>query len=210
MAESDRQRLRDLALALPSAEPSDFFNRRPPGDADPDLIKRINDTALRTKLVEARLAEGLQSPKGPQKIASIVRIYPDFDAPPRGTVPDKRGSAIAKPRAGSNGKSKAAPLAVADRRLPSVDEMEALIARIRSVESEVERHLASRADERIDRLKSALAHLTGDELEAAYAELGEALEEKRALRSQIRFETFARIEGDVDFAPRSYLRFLRR
>ena len=88
--------------------------------------------------------------------------------------------------------------------------MEALIARIRSVESEVERHLASRADERIDRLKSALAHLTGDELEAAYAELGEALEEKRALRSQIRFETFARIEGDVDFAPRSYLRFLRR
>jgi len=210
MAESDRQRLRDLALGLPSAGPSDFVKRQPPSGVDWELIKRINDTALRTKLVEARLAEGLQSPKGPQKIASIVRIYPDFDAPARGAAPAKRGPAIPKSRAGSNGTTKNAPVAALDRRLPTVDEMEALIARIRAVEAEVERHLASRADERIDRLKGALAHLNGDELEAAYTELGEALEEKRALRSQIRFETFARIEGDAEFAPRSYLRFLRR
>jgi hypothetical protein len=186
--------LRDLALALPSAEPSDSVKRRPPSDADWDLIKRINDTALRTKLVEARLAEGLQSPKGPQKIASIVRIYPGFDAPPRGSVPER-------PRAASNGKAKSAPAGIADRRLPTVDEMEALIARIRAVEAEVERRLASQADERIDRLKAALATLNGEALEAAYAELGEALEEKRAL---------ARIESDAEFAPRSYLRFLRR
>ena len=100
--------------------------------------------------------------------------------------------------------------ASADRRLPSVDEMEALIRRIRATESDVESRLAAAADERVDRLKGALAHLSGDELEAAYAKLGEALEEKRALRSQIRFETFASIEADTDFAPRSYLRFLRR
>ena len=70
MAESDRQRLLERALALPQAAASDFFGGRsaPPG-ADPALLKIIADTALRTKLLDAKLAEGLQSPKGPQKIA---------------------------------------------------------------------------------------------------------------------------------------------
>jgi hypothetical protein len=203
MAQSDRQRLLALALALPQAADSDFFKLRPPSDAKPDLLKRINDTTLRTKLVEVGLAEGLQSPKGPQKIASIVRIYPAFDAPARSTSNGARHA--------SNGRAKpAASNAATDRRLPSIDEMETLIARIRSVESEVERSLAARADERIDRVKGSIATLSGDDLEAAYVELGEALEDKRALRSQIQFETFARIEADTDFPPRAYLRFLRR
>ncbi len=75
MAESDRRRLLERALALPTASPADFAGgRRPPSDAPPEHLKRINDTALRTKLVETHIAEGLQSPKGPKKIASIVRI----------------------------------------------------------------------------------------------------------------------------------------
>ncbi len=198
MAESDRQRLLARALALPGAEASDFFgDRRPPEDADPLLLKLINDTSLRTKLVETGIAEGLQSPKGPQKIASILRIYPDFDAPP-------------KTQPGARAKTTASAPPAPTRGLPSVDQMERLLARYREIEGDVAAELATDADERIARLKRALADLDGSELEAAYRELGEALDRKRALAAQIRFETFARIERDADFAERAFLRLLAR
>ncbi len=206
MAASDRQRLFERALALPTATPADFQGgRRAPADADLSLFKIINDTALRTKLVDARVAEGLQSPKGPQKIASIIRLYPDFDAPPRSIPPRGAGSRGA-PLSARRQRAAAAPA----RSLPTVDEMERLIARIREVEAEVARELALQIDERIYQLKRALGELSGPELEDAHRELGEALEQKRALRSQIRFETFRRIENDADFAPRAHLRFLAR
>jgi hypothetical protein len=196
VAERDRQRLLQRALDLPQALESDFFGRRPPSGVKPELLKRINDTALRTKLVEARLAEGLQSPKGPQKIASIVRIYPAFDAPPRGAT---------------NGRIKRSPVKrTPERGLPSLEDMERLVSRVREVETEVERELAAQIDERIDVLKRGIAALSGDELEAAYHQLGEALESKRALAAQIRLEALRRVESDASFAQRAYLRLLRR
>jgi hypothetical protein len=195
MAESARKRLLERALALPQAAEADFFGgRTPPPDADPKLLKKIDDTALRTKLLDAKLAEGLQSPKGPQKIASIVRIYPDFDAPSRGL---------------SNGRGRG-PVAASPRGLPTVDEMERLIGRIRELEAVVEGELGARIDGRIERLKRSLADLTGAELESAVRELASALDEKRALASQIRYEAFKRVERDPDFAPRTYLRLLAR
>ncbi len=198
MAQSERHRLLERALALPQAHASDFFgDRKPPHDADPTLLKRIDDTSLRTKLVETRLAEGLQSPKGPQRIASIVRIYPDFDAPGRTS-------------SGQRNAKKQAPTAQQPRGLPSVGEMEALIRRIREIEGDVAHELSAEADERVAQLKRALANLDGDELEDAYRELGDALERKRALESQVRFETFRRIESDASIPERAYLRLLRR
>ncbi|GAC1401291.1 MAG: hypothetical protein NVS2B8_21640 [Vulcanimicrobiaceae bacterium] len=196
MAQSDRQRLLERALALPQAHASDFFgDRRAPHDADPTLLKRIDDTALRTKLVETGIAVGLQSPKGPQKIASILRIYPDFDAPGR-TSSGSRAAAAAPPQQ--------------QRGLPSVDEMEALIGRIREIEGDVAHELSAEVDERVAHLKRALADLDGDELDDAYRELGAALERKRALESQVRYETFRRIEADASIPERAYLRLLRR
>jgi hypothetical protein len=198
MAQADRTRLLERALALPHARTSDFTGGRvPPQDADPELLRRIDDTTLRTKLVEVGLAEGLQSPKGPQKIASILRIYPGFDAPP------KRPSNVTMKS------TRPAPSSVRTA-LPSVDEMERLIARIREVESQVAHDLARETDEQILRLKNALAQADGDELERTYRELGAALERKRALDSQVRHEAFRRIEGDGTFSERSYLRLLRR
>jgi hypothetical protein len=196
MADSDRQRLLERALALPAASPADFSGgRRPPAGANPSLLKIINDTALRTKLIEARIAEGLQSPKGPQKIASIVRLYPEFDAPPRPSA--------------SNGRSARAVAAPA-RGLPTVEEMERLISRIRAIEGEIAGELSAQIDTRIDALKRRFAELSGPDLEGAYRELGEALEQKRALRSQIRFEAFHRIERDAEFGPRAHLRLLAK
>jgi hypothetical protein len=200
MAQADRQRLLERALSLPPAHATDFAGgRRPPADADGALLRRIDDTTLRTKLVEAGLAEGLQSPKGPQKIASILRIYPDFDAPSRRAA----GTRTKRP-------FKPTPPSSAGRSLPTVDEMERLIARVRDVERDVAQELARDTDQRIAQLKATLAQTDGDELERAYRELGEALERKRALQSQARSEAFRRIEDDGSFAERSYLRLLRR
>lgn len=199
MAQSDRQRLLERALALPQAELSDFFgDRRPPNDAKPDLLKRINDTNLRTKLLEVRLAEGLQSPKGPQKIASIVRIYPAFDAPGRGSSNGRR--IVARP----------ATTSTQHRGLPSVEDMERLIARIREIEREVEVEMGAHIDDKISHFKRTLASLDGPELEDAVRELAEALESKRLIASQIRFEALRRIESDPTFEQRVYVRQLRR
>jgi hypothetical protein len=203
MAESDRQRLLERALALREAGDTDFYGGRTrPPDAAPSLIKIIEDTSLRTKLLDARLAEGLQSPKGPQKIASIVRIYPDFDAPARGSTRGAaRGPASARART---------PVAAQPRGLPTVEEMERLIARIREIEANVESELSAQIDDRIDRLKRSLADLSGPELEGAVRELSAALDDRRALASQIRHETFKRVERDGSFAPRAFLRLLAR
>ena len=160
------------------------------------MLKRIDDTTLRTKLVETGLAEGLQSPKGPQKIASIVRIYPAFDAPRRTSSATRGKSQTSAP--------------TPQRGLPSVDEMEALIRRIREIEGDVAHELATETDDRVAQLKRSLANLDGDDLDAAYRELGAALERKRALESQVRFETFRRIEADASIPERAYLRLLRR
>jgi hypothetical protein len=201
MAESDRKRLLERALALREATPADFFGgRTPPADADPALLKIIDDTALRTKLQDVRLIEGLQSPKGPQKIASIVRVYPDFDAPARS----------APPRAANARRSPSSPVAPQQRGLPTVEDMERLTARIRDVEAQVASEMSAQIDGRVERLKRSLPELDGAELESAARELTAALEEKRALASHIRYETFKRIERDSDFAPRTFLRLLAR
>ncbi|MGH7729147.1 MAG: hypothetical protein ACREM2_10210 [Vulcanimicrobiaceae bacterium] len=208
MAVAHRLRLLDRALALPLAREADFAaGRRPPADAEPAHLRMIDDTALRTRLIDARLAEGLQSPKGPQKIASIVRIYPDFDAPAGG--PSRRLPQNGRaPRAARAVGRKARADFRATGEAPTVEELDALLARIREVEAAVAHDLRADLDARIARLKAAIATLDGASLEAAHAELGTALSERRALAARIRNEAFARIASDADFAPRIHLRLL--
>jgi len=202
MAPSDRQRLLERALALPHATETDFSGgRRPPDGVDPDHLRVIADTGLRTKLVEVGLAEGLQSPKGPQKIASILRLYPNFDAPPRAQSVSRNGRPPGRPRSAA-----ASPARV----LPTLEEMEALIARVRAVEREVAHELSAEVDDRVERLKRAIADQHGDALEATYRELGTALEQKRALASHVRAEAFRRVENEPGFAPRAFLRLIAR
>jgi hypothetical protein len=198
-----RTSLQRKAFALPVAKSSDFHgDNRPPSGIDADQLRIITDTALRSRLIIAGLAEGLQSPKGPQKIPSIIRIYPNFDAPRREAGPKRRGR---PPRASVTGD---APRAASG--LPSVEDLNALLSRIHATEIIVSRELQGKVNADIDRLKREIGHLEGDSFERTFRELQNAIESRRMLSSEIREEAFRRIEADGAFEPRRYLRLISR
>jgi hypothetical protein len=185
-------------MALPLAQESDFYgsHRRPHG-VDPQHLRVIKDTALRSRLIMAGMAEGLQSPKGPQKIASIIRLYADFNAPApvRGARgPVRRGSEPSRSAFG----------------LPTVEELNRLLHRITTVERTVSAELQGQINNDIGRLKGAIATLEGDEFERTFRELESAVRARREVAGQVREETFKRIEADTSFEPRKYLRLISR
>ncbi|MDB5028753.1 MAG: hypothetical protein JWO66_2442 [Candidatus Eremiobacteraeota bacterium] len=195
-----RANLLEKAMSLPVARDDDFFgqNRRPVG-IDPQYLRVINDTALRSRLIMAGIAEGLQSPKGPQRIKSIIRVYPDFDAPRPGNKP--RTIRAAAP---------AQEPARAAFGLPTVEELNALLTRIQSAERDVSQELQGRLNSDIDRIKKQISSLDGDDFERAFRELDAAMRQRRELGTQIREEAFRRIDADGTFEPRRYLRLIAR
>ena len=184
-------------MALPLAQESDFYgaHRRPHG-VDPQHLRIIKDTALRSRLIMAGMAEGLQSPKGPQKIASIIRLYPDFSAPP-------------PVRARAGGRRAAEPARSAYG-LPTVEELNRLLHRIAVVERAVSTELQGQINNDIARLKTQIATLDGDEFERTFRELESAVRARREVAGQVREETFKRIDADSSFEPRKYLRLISR
>jgi hypothetical protein len=188
----------EKAMALPLAQESDFYgsHRRPHG-VDPQHLRIIKDTALRSRLIMAGMAEGLQSPKGPQKIASIVRLYADFNAPQpvRGARTNTRRTS--EPSRSAYG-------------LPSVEELNRLLHRISTVERTVSSELQGQINNDIGRLKGQIATLEGDEFERTFRELEAAVRARREVAGQVREETFKRIEADSAFEPRKYLRLISR
>ena len=198
---SARASLWQKAMSLPLARDEDFFgpNRRPVG-IDPQYLRVISDTALRSRLIMAGIAEGLQSPKGPQRIKSIIRLYPDFDAPRPGN----------KPRAVRAAAPPAQEPARAAFGLPTVEQLNALLTRIHQAEREVSHEMQGRLNGDINRLKKQIATLDGDEFERAFRELEMAMRQRRELGTQIREEAFRRIDADPSFEPRRYLRLIAR
>jgi len=200
MAESDRKQLLERAFALPTASATDFVEgRKLPTGVEADLVKKIDDTSLRSRLIAMGLAEGLQSPKGRQKIASLLRIYPGFDAPPTpARVP--RG-----PRAASTSGSTRTSRA----QMPTVEEMERLISRIRHEEAAIAKEMHVNVDREIRDLQTSFGSLDHSDLEDAHRKLGAALNKKRDLTGNVRREAFARIAGDGSFSARHFLKLLR-
>ena len=184
-------------MALPLAQDSDFYgSHRKPHGVDPQHLRIIKDTALRSRLIMAGMAEGLQSPKGPQKIASILRLYADFNAPQpvRGARPNPRRHEPSRSAYG----------------LPTVEELNQLLSRITTVERALSAELQGQINNDISRLKSQIASLEGDEFERAFRELETAVRARREVAGQVRDETFKRIEADSSFEPRKYLRLVSR
>ncbi|HEY4440731.1 MAG TPA: hypothetical protein VGN14_09755, partial [Candidatus Elarobacter sp.] len=154
----------------------------------------------RSRLIMAGIAEGLQSPKGPQRIKSIIRLYPDFDAPrPTNKPRTVRGSG-----GGSSEPTRAA------FGLPTVEELNVLLTRIHQIEREVSQELQGQLGGQIERLKKQIATLEGDDFERAFRELETAMRQRREIAGQIREEAFRRIDGDSTFEPRRYLRLVSR
>jgi hypothetical protein len=187
----------EKAQALPIAQDADFYgSQRKPHGVPADHLRIIKDTALRSRLIMAGMAEGLQSPKGPQKIASIIRIYPDFNAPLplRGARPVRREMEPSRSAYG----------------LPTVEELNTLLHRIERVEREVSAQLQGQINNDIGRLKAQIATLEGDEFERAFRELETAVRARREVAAQVREEAFKRIDADSSFEPRKYLRLISR
>jgi hypothetical protein len=187
----------EKAMALPLASENDFYgtHRRPHG-VDPQHLRVIKDTALRSRLIMAGMAEGLQSPKGPQKIASIIRLYADFNAP--------------QPLRGARTPARRPEPSRSAFGLPTVEELNSLLSRIASVERAVSSELQGQINHDISRLKGAIATLEGDEFERTFRELEAAVRARREVAGQVREETFKRIEADSSFEPRKYLRLISR
>lgn len=183
---------------MPLAGERDFFgtNRKPHG-VDPEYLRIIKDTALRSRLIMAGLAEGLQSPKGPQKIPSIIRLYPDFAAPQPSKGRAVRRTPPAEPARTAHG-------------LPTVEELNTLLHRIEVVEREVSTHLQGQINADIVRLKGQIASLEGDEFERAFRQLDAAVRARREVAKEVREEAFKRIDADTAFEPRRYLRLISR
>ena len=197
---SARANLLEKAMSLPLARDEDFFgSTRRPVAIDPQHLRVISDTALRSRLIMAGIAEGLQSPKGPQRIKSIIRVYPAFDAPRPGS----------RPRAVRTQSAPAEPARTAFG-LPTVEELNALLARIGQVEREVSHEMQGRLHGDIDRLKKQISTLEGDDFERAFRELDTAMKQRRQLATEVREEAFRRIDADSSFEPRRYLRLISR
>ena len=155
---------------------------------------------MRSRLISAGLAEGLQSPKGRQKFASILRIYPAFDAP-AAPAPVKRG-----PRAARNVSAKGTRVARAAQ--PTVEQIESLISRIRAEESAMAKEMSAHLDDEIRSLQISFANLGQAEVESAHNKLGAALDQKRESSKLVRQAAFQRIMQDAEFAPGKYIRLI--
>jgi hypothetical protein len=192
-----RTSLWEKAEALPLAHDADFYgsHRKPQGVA-PEHLRVIKDTALRSRLIMAGMAEGLQSPKGPQKIASIIRLYPDFNAP----IPTRGGRTVRRPSEPSR----------SAYGLPTVEELNTLLHRIERTERDVSTQLQGQINNDIARLKSQIATLDGDEFERAFRELETAVRARREVAAQVRDEAFKRIDADTAFEARKFLRLISR
>ena len=184
-------------MSLPLAQDIDFYGtHRKPHGVDAQHLRVIKDTALRSRLIMAGMAEGLQSPKGPQKIASIIRLYADFNAP----QPLRGGRSVRRP----NEPARSA------YGLPSVEELHALLQRIDTTERQVSTQLQGQINDDIARLKREIANLEGDDFERAFRELDAAVRARRDVAGQVRDEAFKRIDADAAFEPRKYLRLISR
>ena len=189
-------------MSLPLARDDDFFgNHRRPVALDPQHLRVINDTALRSRLIMAGIAEGLQSPKGPQRIKSIIRLIPI--STPRAPPTNRVRFAVLPPRRTSRSR-RARVRAAVGRRAQRV-------AHAHPPNRTGSQPRTARAVRRqIDRLKKQISTLDGDDFERAFRELETAMRQRRELAGQIREEAFRRIDGDASFEPRRYLRLISR
>jgi hypothetical protein len=147
----------------------------------------------------AGIAEGLQSPKGPQRIKSIVRLYPAFDAPRPGSKPRPARAALNASEPARNAYG-----------LPTVEELNALLNQVQQAEREVSREMQGRLNSDIDRLKKQIGTLDGDAFERTFRELEALMRQRRELASQVREEAFRRVGSDAAFDERKYLRLISR
>jgi hypothetical protein len=182
------------AEALPDATAENYVDgRTAPVDVPSHLLKVITDSKLRSKLIRARLAQGVQSPKGPQKIASILQIFPHGDAPE-----------LLRVARSSKGKN----LSTRRSKLPSVIQMRTLLTRVEAVSGHVAREAGIALEQEILDLQRQIAEAAPESLEQLSGSLSSAISRRNDNSAQIIREARKQIQADDSFPERVYLRFL--
>lgn len=205
MREKTIERLRAEAMSLPVATSHDFASWTPyPVSADPNLLRVIKDTAFRSKLITNGYAVGIQSPKGPQKCASIILLYPNGDAPAR----EIKHRAPRRGRSIEASKSRLM-FGRAGQNLPTIEDMEKICERVRSLEQTLSVEVVQAADRRVEELQKAIGVASASDISHLYHELGSILEARRNHNGVLRAEVFKRLAADQGFPLRSYLSMLR-
>ena len=196
MTSTRREKLIAQTDELAIAKPEDFAEGvQPAQDVPPNQYRVIANTQLRAKLLIARLAEGIQSPKGPQKIASIIRLYPEGNAPEPAT---RASRASNQPRTSRGSRRVKQPL-------PSVEDLRALLTRIDAVEGHVAREMSMTIDGEAEALQKRAASVSLDVLPGVLSELNMAMAKRADVRAFARPEAFKQIAADREFAQRVFL-----
>ncbi len=173
---SSKEELLAQAESLPLAEKKDFLDWSDHQGGE----RVIADSKLRAQLVNAGLALGVQSPKGKQQIASIIRLLPDgarLEPTPR------------RPK----------------QQLPTIEDLKALITRIEAVEGHAAREMQIANEEDIKRLQAELAQAHIDHAETVHEELGKAFALRGSISEEARREALRRVGDDQEFPQRVFL-----
>lgn len=194
MTDSRRERLLAAVEKLTPATTEDFIGGIMPDDGADYRV--IANTQLRAQLISSGFAEGIQSPKGPQKIASIIRIYPNGDGPGYTPRPQRTACTVARVSRGSR---------KAQQKLPTVDELRALLTRIDAVEGHIAREISMTIDGEIEALQKRVAAVGLDVLPGVIAEISAAVAKRADVHAFARPEAFKQIAQDREFAPRVFL-----
>ncbi len=201
-----QEALLEKAYALPIVDISDILPGKLPTQYEPVNLRHSNDTQIRSRLIIAGLAEGIQSPKGPQKnsVKSVILLYPNGDAPRREVHP--RGPNKSKHPGAIQIKHGILPQSRDD--LPTIGDMEILVKRIREIE-EIERNeLHQSIHDEIKHGQHAVATAHADKLHEAHRKLGESLAKLTQTDSYIRRKALQTVGNDPLFPQRVYLKLI--
>lgn len=200
------------ALRMPLAKISDFVNPEDfPHDADPKLIKISKSGYIRSHLIARRYAVGLQSPIGRSGKPSIFRLYPDGDAPAltnasKGSRKRKqaRRKYVAQTTAAAVIAIEKKPQSKNGKILPTIEDLAAIIARVREIEGPVTR---DSIDAEMLKMRNRISIASIEDILSLSKELSE-LAQSRNEQSLRRKEALTQLSQDETFQQRDFLHLI--
>jgi hypothetical protein len=182
---------------MPLATEEHFRNKTDmPNEVDPSLLRVSTDSNVRHQLISKGYAHSIQSPIGRDGYKSILHVYPDGGAPE--TL--KKGERIRK-----NSESVYSGSYKNTKRLPTLDDLKAIITRVDAVEGHLARELSMKTEAEMLQLQAKIASATVNEIYALSSELAEIAKKRENARLYVREEALRNVQRDPDFLQRDFI-----